>query len=168
FQQPPPELREYIDTAAAGDRPLPELLDLVDYSASKLDHYVADPGALRTNVAVHRTFLDRITAEPLTVPWPPEPSGTLRYRLRELASVTRTLGDDALESRLRTLRRLVRDPAFDRIREVAVVAEELDESTYERVVSGAILEDYEAIDAAIDRLETTLEETASVENATPN
>ncbi|NUE01356.1 hypothetical protein HUB97_02475 [Halorubraceae archaeon YAN] len=159
FEQPPPELIEYIQTEDAGEKPLPKLLDLVDYSSSKLDHYVSDPGALRTNVAVHRTFLDRITAEPLTIEWPPAEANELQFRLKELSSVTRKLGDESLEGYLRTLRRLTNNPDFTTLRDAAAAKEELDDETLSRIVSGEIVDDYEAIVSAIESLELTLEET---------
>ena len=160
FQQPPPELLEYIRSADAGERPLTELLDLVDYSASKLDHYVDDPGALRTNVAVHRTYLDRLSADPLRISWPPEAANILRFRLDELATVTRKLDPETIEPHLRALQRLVRDPDYETLKNAATARAELDEETFNRVVSGAIEADYEAVVDSIDRLETALEETA--------
>ncbi|WP_138007545.1 DUF7118 family protein [Halalkalirubrum salinum] len=160
FQQPPPELLEYIRSADAGDRPLTELLDLVDYSASKLDHYVDDPGALRTNVAVHRTYLDRLSADPLRISWPPEEAGILQFRLNELTPVTRKLDAEAIEPHLRTLRRVVREDDYETLKNAATARAELDEETFDRIVSGAIEADYEAVVDSIERLETALEETA--------
>lgn len=160
FQQPPPELLEYIRSADAGERPLTELLDLVDYSTSKLDHYVDDPGALRTNVAVHRTYLDRLSADPLRISWPPEDATILRFRLDELASVTRKLDPETIEPHLRTLRRRVREDDYETLKNAATARAALDEETFDRIVSGAIEADYEAVVGSIERLERALEETA--------
>lgn len=160
FQQPPPELLEYIRSADAGERALTELLDLVDYSASKLDHYIDDPGALRTNVAVHRTYLDRLSADPLQISWPPEDAGILRYRLNELATVTRKLDAETIEPHLRTLRLIVREDDYETRKNAATARAELDEETFDRIVSGEIEDDYEAVVTAIDRLEAALDETA--------
>jgi len=66
---PPTDLREYVTDYDAGEEPLPTLLEYADYSNSKLEHYVDDPGALRTAVAVHRTYVERLDAEPLTLDW---------------------------------------------------------------------------------------------------
>lgn len=93
--QPPRELREYVAEYEAGSEPLPTLLEYADYSPSKLEHYVDDPGALRTTVAVHRTALDRIDAEPLTLEWPPAEAEALRYEVKErIPLVSRLTGDN--------------------------------------------------------------------------
>ena len=89
--RPPRDLVEYIESAPAGTEPLATLVEYADYSPSKLDHYVDDPGALRTSVAVHQTYLDRLDAEPLCVTWPPAAAATLRARLDELAPFVRRL-----------------------------------------------------------------------------
>ncbi len=96
--RPPRDLADYIETKPAGTEPLATLREYADYSPSKLDHYIDDPGALRTNVAVHQTYLDRLGPEPLLVGWPPAEAATLRAQLRELAPIVRRLdsvfGDD--------------------------------------------------------------------------
>ena len=89
--RPPRDLVEYIESDPAGTEPLATLVEYADYSPSKLDHYVDDPGALRTSVAVHQTYLDRLDAEPLCVTWPPAAAATLRARLDELAPFVRRL-----------------------------------------------------------------------------
>jgi len=89
--RPPADLVEYIDTNPAGSEPLAELIEYADYSPSKLEHYVDDPGALRTSVAVHQTYLDRLDAEAFCVGWPPAEAATLRTRLDELAPFVRRL-----------------------------------------------------------------------------
>ncbi|MFC6726971.1 hypothetical protein ACFQE1_21840, partial [Halobium palmae] len=87
YRQPPSELETYVEEYEAGAEPVPDLLEYAEYSASKLDHYVADAAALKRNVAVHRTYLERLDPDPLTVSWPPLPAETLRYRCRELVAV---------------------------------------------------------------------------------
>ncbi len=89
--QPPRDLVDYIGSYPAGTEPLATLVEYADYSPSKLDHYVDDPGALRTNVAVHQTYLDRLDAEPFRVDWPPAEAATLRTRLDEIAPLVRRL-----------------------------------------------------------------------------
>jgi hypothetical protein len=95
--RPPRDLVAYIESASAGTEPLATLVEYADYSPSKLDHYVDDPGALRTNVAVHQTYLDRLDAESFCVTWPPAEAATLRARLDELAPFVRRL-DSAFEA----------------------------------------------------------------------
>ena len=89
--RPPRDLAEYIEDAPAGTEPLATLREYADYSPSKLDHYVDDPGALRTHVAVHQTYLTRLSPEPLLIDWPPADAATLRARLGELAPIVRRL-----------------------------------------------------------------------------
>ena len=89
--QPPRDLVDYIETKPAGTEPLATLVEYADYSPSKLEHYVDDPGALRTNVAVHQTYLDRLDAAPFRVDWPPAEAATLRARLDEVAPLVRRL-----------------------------------------------------------------------------
>ncbi len=89
--RPPQDLVEYVHSKSAGTEPLSDIVEYADYSPSKLEHYVDDPGALRTSVAVHQTYLDRLDAEPFCVDWPPAEAATLRARLDELAPLTRRL-----------------------------------------------------------------------------
>jgi len=86
---PPTDLREYVTDYDAGEEPLPTLLEYADYSNSKLEHYVDDPGALRTAVAVHRTYVERLDAEPLTLDWPPAGGDELAYEIDELIPSSR-------------------------------------------------------------------------------
>lgn len=136
--QPPPELREYVDEAPAGEEPLPTLLEYVDYSPSKLEHYVEDPGALRTTVAVHRTYLDRIDAEPLTIAWPPAPADELWYRIEELIPVVSPLETEEPIVRLREIRSLTREEAYPELRRAARAREELSEAELGLLASGEI------------------------------
>lgn len=157
--QPPRELREYVEEAPAGEEPLPTLLEYVDYSRSKLEHYVDDPGALRTAVAVHRTYLDRLDAEPLTVAWPPPPAAELRYRIGELISVVGRLGAEEPIVRLREVRSLTREEAYTELRRVARARDELSGEQFRLLESGEV---HGRLSEARDRrglLESVLAET---------
>ncbi|MFQ3475916.1 hypothetical protein HKK80_06610 [Halonotius sp. F2-221B] len=190
--RPPRDLVDYIASKPAGTEPLATLREYADYSPSKLEHYVDDPGALRTSVAVHQTYLDRLDADPFCVDWPPAEAATLRARLDELAPFVRRLdsvfeadsgaaapGDDTdsvtaapadiadavdpsapIEAARRRLARFSRRDEYERLREVAVAEHELDDAEYERVASGAVADDLEAVTDAIDTIETALAETA--------
>jgi len=177
--RPPRELAEYIDSAPAGDEPLSRLQEYAEYSPSKLDHYVEDPGALRTTVAVHQTYLDRLGPEPLSVGWPPAEAGVLRARLTELAPLVRRLDravvadedaemdaeddheqSESLESHRRRLARLTRRDRYDRLRDVAVARAELDDEEFELVASGAVESERNAIERAIEAIEFALAEYA--------
>ena len=189
--RPPRDLVDYIASKPAGTEPLATLREYADYSPSKLEHYVDDAGALRTSVAVHQTYLDRLDADPFCVDWPPAEAATLRARLDELAPFVRRLdsvfeddmGDAApgdadsatsntdeladavdpsapIEAARRRLARFSRRDEYGRLREVAVAEHELDDAEFDRVASGAVADDLEAVTDAIDTVETALAETA--------
>lgn len=125
---PPTDLAEYVADYAAGEEPLPTLLDYADYSNSKLEHYVDDPGALRTAVAVHRTYIERLDAEPLTIEWPPAEGDELAYEIDELIPLVSRIADDETVATLRAIRDLARSEAYERLRRAAEVRDALDES----------------------------------------
>ncbi|WP_066418038.1 DUF7118 family protein [Halorubrum aethiopicum] len=135
---PPADLREYVDEHPAGEEPIPTLLEYADYSNSKLEHYVDDVGALRTAVAVHRTFLDRIDAEPLTLDWPPAPGDELAYEIDELIPLVSRIAADETVAELRSIRDLARSEEYERLRRAAVVRDALDDEGLALIASGEI------------------------------
>ena len=135
---PPADLRSYVDEHDAGTEAIPTLLEYASYSNSKLDHYVQDPGALRTAVAVHRTYLDRVNAEPLTLSWPPAPGEELPYEIDELIPLVSRIADDETVATLRELRSFARTDAYDRLRRAATVRDALDDRDYELVAAGTV------------------------------
>jgi hypothetical protein len=175
--RPPRDLAEYIESAPAGEEPLTTLREYADYSPSKLEHYVDDPGALRTHVSVHQTYLNRLGPEPLLIEWPPAESGVLRARLRELAPLVRRLdaavdreaaasdadaatdtGGESIEYYRRTLARLTRTDDYDRLRQVAVAEAELSAEEFERLAAGTVDDDLAAVEAGIDAIDAALDE----------
>ncbi|MFB6173587.1 MAG: hypothetical protein ABEI39_03000 [Halobacteriales archaeon] len=157
-RRPPADLAEYVREYPAGEEPIPTLLEYADYSASKLDHYVEDPGALRARVATHRTYLTRLDAEPLTVAWPPPPGGVLRHRADELLSLLRQFAAEPTAARLREVRSLARREDYGRLREAAHARDELDERERERLADGAVADDLEAARRRREDLAAALEE----------
>jgi hypothetical protein len=184
--RPPRDLEEYIQSAPAGEEPLSTLREYADYSPSKLDHYVEDPGALRTHVAVHQTYLNRLGPEPFVIDWPPAEAGTLRARLRELAPLIRRLdtateepptdedsetptdetstrdeatakSGESIEYYRRRLSRLARTDDYNRLRDVAVADAELDSEEFDRLASGAVEDDLAAVEAGIEAIDTALD-----------
>ena len=125
---PPMDLAEYVTDYAAGEEPLPTLLDYADYSNSKLEHYVDDPGALRTAVAVHRTYIERLDAEPLTIEWPPAAGDELAYEIDELIPLVSRIAADETIATLRTIRDLARSEEYERLRRAAEVRDALDDA----------------------------------------
>jgi len=160
FPSPPPDIREYVETYDAGTESIPTLLTYADYSASKLDHYVDDPGALRTRVATHRTYLERLDADPLTVAWPPASASHLRHRAGELVSVVARFADDDAIAAARRLRRLPDQVDYERLREAALARDELDADERERLTSGEVESDLATAREERDRIATALDEYA--------
>lgn len=136
FEAVPEDLAEFVANQPAGEEPIPTLLDYAEYSPSKLDHYVDAPRTLKRAVGGNRTYLDRLTADPLTVGWPPASADELRFRLDALVSVVaRFAGDDVLEP-LHAVRRWVRSDDYDRLRTAAVATHELTDEEERRIESG--------------------------------
>lgn len=156
FETPPDELLAYLEDHEVGAEPLPDLLEYADYSASKLGHYVDDPGTFRTRVPVHRTYLDRLSAEPLAVGWPAPPAGELRALAGELVSVVAKFADESVVADARELRRAVTRDDYDRLRRVAVAEADLTDEEREKLESGAITGELEAARAERERLRGTL------------
>jgi hypothetical protein len=160
FPSPPPDIREYVETYPAGEEPIPTLLDYADYSTSKLDHYVDDPGALRTRVGTHRTYLERLDADPLTVSWPPPSAERLRYRADELVSVVARFAEEEAVAAARRLRRLPQTVEYERLRETALARDELDAEERERLTRGDIADDLAAARDERERIDAALDEYA--------
>jgi hypothetical protein len=157
FRQPPAELAAYVRENPAGEEPVATLLEYADYSPSKLDHYVEDVGALRTTVAVHRTYLERLDGEPLTVAWPPPPAGVLRRRAEELVSVVGRFAAEETVARLRAVRALPRESDYESLRASATARAELSEAERRRVAAGDVRREREALEDRIERLRDELD-----------
>jgi hypothetical protein len=156
LRRPPRGVREYVANHAAGEQPVADLLEYADYSASKLAHYVDDPGALRAKVATHRTYLERLSAEPLTVGWPPPDAERLRWLGEELVAVVGRFADEATVARARTVRDLPRETDYGRLRRTAVARAELDEGERERLRDGQVADDLAALREVRTALDTAL------------
>ncbi|MFB6080397.1 MAG: hypothetical protein ABEJ81_05310 [Haloferacaceae archaeon] len=157
FRRPPRDLREYVETYPAGAEPIPKLLEYADYSASKLDHYVEDPGALRARVATHRTYLERLDAEPLTVAWPPPADDVLGMRGEELVALVGRFADESTVALARRIRHLPRRTDYDRLREAARARTELTDDQRERLRTGRVGDDLDRLRAAREEVRAVLE-----------
>jgi exonuclease VII small subunit len=157
--RPPADLREYVAEHAAGEEPLRTLLEYADYSPSKLDHYVEDPGALRTAVAVHRTWIDRLDCEPFRVEWPPKPAEELRYRIKELTPIVSRFADEETVALLRAVDDLTRSEEYESLREAATVRAELDDEELSLLVSGVIHDRLTTARDVLGLLESVIAET---------
>ncbi len=158
FRTPPRELCEYVEQYPAGEHPVPKLLEYADYSGSKLDHYVDDPAELKTRVAVHQTYLERLGPDPLTVSWPPPSAGQLRYRAQELVAVVGRFADDETVEEARNLRTLAERDGYGRLRTAAEAQTELDAGERERLREGDVAAELETRQAERESLAETLAE----------
>ena len=156
YQRPPDDLLEYVRHHPAGAEPLPTLLSYAEYSGSKLSHYVEDPTAFETTVPVHRTYLDRIDGEPLTVGSPP-PADELRYLAAELVSVVARFADEETVALARGLRNLARREDYDRLRNAVVAEEELTPDQREALRNGEVEAEAERLREDRERLQRALE-----------
>jgi hypothetical protein len=145
-----------VRTHPAGEEPLSTLLSYAEYSGSKLSHYVEDPTAFETTVPVHRTYLDRIGSEPLTVGSPPA-AEELRYLASELVSVVGRFADEEPVALARQLRDLARRDDYDRLRNAVVAETELTEQQREALRNGEIESEAERLREERERLEDALE-----------
>lgn len=158
YESPPPELLEYVRTRPAGERTVDELLEFAEYSASKLSHYVDDAELLKRRVATNRTYLERLSADPLCIDRPPEAADLLWFRTRELVSLVDRFVDESTIETLRELRSLTRDPEYERLLRAAASDAELTDEERRRLESGAIAAELSATREKLDRLEETLAE----------
>jgi hypothetical protein len=155
---PPEALLDHVRERPVGTESVPTLLEYADHSRSKLDHYVADPGAFLAAVGGDRTYLERLDAAPLTVGWPPPPADRLRFRGRELVSAVGRFADEETVARCRAVRALARRDDYDRLRRAAVASTRLSEAERDRVQSGAARADLGDARESLARLEDALDE----------
>ena len=158
FERPPEELRTYVTETDAGEHTIPQLLEYADFSRSKLAHHVDDPDQLKRRIATRRTYLERLDAEPLCLPWPPEDAVTLRYRVRDVRPLAERVGGQDLVDRLRAVREVSRDPDYDRLQTAAQAVEQLSDDERRRLAAGTVEDDLESLRRERTRLETLLEQ----------
>ncbi|MFC5971523.1 hypothetical protein ACFPYI_09290 [Halomarina salina] len=158
FDAPPERLRTFVEGSPVAEEPLPTLLEYADYSNSKLSHYVDDPRELKGAVATNRTYLERLTADPLTVDWPPAPADELRWRARELFAVVSRLDDEEAAVRLRAVRSLPRRDDYERLRESATARSGLSADERRRIESGAVDRDLDRVETELSTVEAALDE----------
>ncbi len=141
FESPPDDLRTYVLEKDAGEKSIPDLLELARYSRSKLDHYVADPAELKRAVATNETYLDRLDADPLQVGWPPAPANELRWWCEEAIRVADRFAPPDAVAKLRDVQRLTHDSRFDSLRTSAQARAELTDDERDRLARGAVEDD---------------------------
>jgi hypothetical protein len=135
-----------------------ELLRYADHSPSKLAHYVDEPRRLKRVVATRQTYLSRLSAEPLTVGWPPPTAETLRQHTSTYESVVRQFAGEETVANCREVRRLTHRDDYAAIRRTAVAREELTDDQRRRLRAGDVADDVADLEAERDRLTAALEE----------
>ena len=156
FEQPDDELASYVREHPPGEERISKLLEYAGYSHSKLSHYVDDPERLTHVVGRKKTYLDGLSADPLTISWPPPPASKLQWRCRELTAAVNRFAPDVVEH-LREVAALPRETDYDTLRDSAVVREELSEDERARIQSDDIGAELAARREERDRLEAALE-----------
>ncbi|SDJ90410.1 hypothetical protein SAMN05216226_111102 [Halovenus aranensis] len=156
FEKPDAELLEYVREHPPGEESIPTLLEYADYSESKLSHYVDEPNTLTRVVGRKQTYLDGLDGGPLTVSWPPPAAEELQYRCRELTAAVNRFAPDVVEQ-LREVAALPRTTDYERIRDAAVVREDLSEEERERIRSDDIEAELSAARTERETLEHALE-----------
>ena len=161
FQSPPPDLRRFARESPDSDEPIPTLLKFASYSGSKLDHYATDPALLQTTVAVHQTFLERLDAEPLMIERPPPTAGTLRQFTGEAISILGRFASEKTIARLRALRDQSYDDSYTQLRTALRAQIELSADERERLQTGTMADERDALVTARTRLTEALTQTQS-------
>lgn len=160
--QPPTDLRRYL-TATETDLTIYELQEYANYSRSKLEHYIHDPGRFKTEIATEQTYLASIDAEPFHIEWPPLPANELRWKIRELLPLVDRFGSESTVAALRSVRDLIIHPdRYHELRDVAVARNELTEAQREKLAAGAVEPERDAYAYAKQRISKTLDETPEV------
>ncbi len=156
YESPPADLLDYVRDAPAGESTIGELLEYADYSSSKLSHYVEDANLLKRRVATNRTYLERISADPLRIEWPPGAAEELRFRIEELVSVVDRFADESTISTLREIRLLTREESYERIRTAASADAELTDEERRRLERGEVETDLRSAREELERIEAAL------------
>lgn len=158
FRSPPDDLKDFIETHPPGTEPIPTLLEWAEFTRSKLQHYVDDPGRFKAHVAANRTYLNRLDAQPLTIDWPPPPAKDLHWRTRELVSVVGRFGPAETMQSLHAIREITRADEYDRLQTAARAHAALSQRDRERLENGTIHEEYDELQVERDRIATALSE----------
>ena len=158
YRQPPAELMEYVRKQSAGEYPIDELLDYAEYSPSKLSHYVDDADLLKRRVGTNRTYLERLSAEQLSIGWPPESAERLRFRIEEMLPLVGQIAEEPAVSTLREIRTLTRESEYERIRGAARADAKLTDDQRRRLERGEVSDELSAAREELQRLRDTLSE----------
>lgn len=155
--EPPDDISQYVRSNDVGEESVSRLLELADFSRSKLQHFVDDPGSFKRIVGGNRTYLDTLSADPFTVGWPPAEAGVLRRRVDERISLVGRFADEDAVARLREIQRLTREDRYDALRDAAIARDALSIEDREQVASGGVEDELGSARAELDRIRDALE-----------
>lgn len=155
---PPPSLRGFLEDHPVGDEPVPRLLEYLEYSRSKLGHYVAEPGHVLGELRPHAPYLEGLSAAPFRIDWPPPEADTMRWTARELHQAANRFAAEGTMATLREVEALVRDDdRYETLRTAARARHDLDDAERDLVTSGRVEEELSRVDERIDRIATAIE-----------
>ena len=157
FERPPEEVLRYAREREPGTETISQLLAYADYSRSKLDHYVDDPGALKGTIGGKQTYLERLDAAPLRIDWPPPAATDLEFRCGELTAAVNRFAPDAVEP-LRDVAALPRERNYERLRNAAQAREELTDVERDRIATEDIEGQLEGLREKREHLQGALDE----------
>lgn len=156
FEKPDEELVAYLREYPPGEMTVPKLLEYADYSHSKLSHYVDEPERLTRVVGRKQTYLDGLNADSLRISWPPPTADTLRWRCQELTAAVNRFSPDVVEH-LRTVAALPRETSYEKLRDTAVVRQDLTAEERDRIENEDIEGELADARAERDQLRNALE-----------
>lgn len=155
--EPPTRLQTYLTESPAGTEPVATLLEWLEYSPSKLRHYVADPTAFRQAVATERSFLADLRPAPLLLDWPPPEPDVVPYLTRSRRRVIGSYLQPDASQALRQLEACARDKTqYEQLRATAVAQAELTDAERAALESGTLPDQLAETEAAIDAIEAAL------------
>lgn len=159
IEAPPSELAAFLEDHPAGEESISTIREYLTFSRSKLSHYVDDPGHFVGEVGPHSGYLESLSPQPYTIEWPPPPRSTLQWKLRELTQAVDRFATESTMEALRELQSLCRDEErYRHLRSGARLQQELDADERQLVLDGAVQDQLEAVEDAIEAVDAILED----------
>lgn len=156
FPSPPPELVDYLESTEVGTEPTPRVLEYTNYTRSKLSHYVDDPSTFQARIGANQTYLDRLSADPLMISWPPPAPDELHWRIRELTSIINRFAPAETVRKLNDLQKFSHQDDYLDLRLAARADAALDEQEKQRLTTGELREELETKQRDRDQLQSAV------------
>lgn len=158
IEQPPDDLVAFLSEHPVGHEPVPVILEYLDYSRSKLAHYVDDPGRFHGELRPDAPYLESLSAEPFRLDWPPPEASQFRWYLRELRQAVDRFATESTVATLRAIETVCRDSdRYSVLRSAAVLQHDLTPAERELVQSRDVEDELTDVQQAIDRIDTLLD-----------